>query len=81
LLDCNLWPHFANTAVLQAFCALRESDRRKLWGDFIDPNDALADFDPRYVSDDQLRRDGAASSASCAPSQPAERLIQFWSPS
>jgi hypothetical protein len=23
-------------------------------GNFIDPNDALADFDPRYISDGQL---------------------------
>jgi hypothetical protein len=30
------------------------SMRRKLWGDIIDPNDALADFDPRYISDGQL---------------------------
>ena len=54
LLDSNLWPHFANTTALQAFWALDESERRKLWGDFIDPNDALADFDPRYISDGQL---------------------------
>jgi len=43
LLDSNLWPYFANTAALQAFWALEESKRRKLWGDIIDPNDALAD--------------------------------------
>ena len=54
LLDRSLWPHFANTTVLQAFWALGESEWRKLWGDFIDPNDALADFDPRYISDGQL---------------------------
>jgi len=54
LLDRNLWPHFANTIALQAFWALDESKRRKLWGNFIDPNDALADFDPRYIYDGQL---------------------------
>jgi hypothetical protein len=54
LLDSNLWPHFANTAALQAFWALEESERRKLWGDIIDPSDALADFDPRHISDHQL---------------------------
>lgn len=54
LLDSNLWPHFANTAALQAFWVLEESRRRKLWGDVIDPNDALSDFDPRYISDGQL---------------------------
>jgi hypothetical protein len=54
LLDPNLWPHFANTTALPAFWALGESERRKLWGDFIDPNDALADFDPSDISDGQL---------------------------
>ena len=54
LLDSNLWPHFANTTALQAFWALEDHERRKLWGDIIDPNDALADFDPRDISDGQL---------------------------
>jgi hypothetical protein len=31
-----------------------ESERRKLWGNIINPNDAIADFDPRYISDGQL---------------------------
>jgi len=54
LLDSNLWPHFANTAALQAFWALEDRERRELWGDIIDPNDAIADVDPRYVSDGDL---------------------------
>jgi hypothetical protein len=54
LLDSNLWPHFANTTALQAFWAMEESKRRKLWGDIIDPNDAIVDFDPSYISDGQL---------------------------
>jgi hypothetical protein len=54
LLDSNLWPYFANTNALQAFWALEARERRKLWGGIIDPSDALADFDPRYISDDQL---------------------------
>jgi hypothetical protein len=54
LLDSKLWPHFANTSALQAFWALDVQQRRELWGDIIDPNDALADFDPRYISDGQL---------------------------
>ena len=54
LLDSKLWPHFANTTALQAFWALGESERRKLWGDIIDPNDALAGFDPCCISDGDL---------------------------
>jgi hypothetical protein len=54
LLDSSLWPHFANTTALQAFWALEERERRKLWGDIIDPNDGLADFDPCHISDGQL---------------------------
>jgi hypothetical protein len=45
---------FANTPALQAFWALDEQQRRKLWGATINPTDALADFDPRYISDAQL---------------------------
>jgi hypothetical protein len=54
LLDGKLWPHFASTTALQAFWALEEQERRKLWGDIINPNDALADLDPRYISDGHL---------------------------
>jgi hypothetical protein len=54
LLDSKLWPHFANTAALQAFWALDGKERRRLWGDFIDPRDAFADFDPRYIHDGDL---------------------------
>jgi hypothetical protein len=48
LLDSKLWPHFANTTALQAFWALDGHERRRLWGDLIDPSDAFADFDPPY---------------------------------
>lgn len=54
LLDSKLWSHFANTDTLKAFWALSESDRRTLWGATINPTDALADFDPRYINDGQL---------------------------
>jgi hypothetical protein len=50
----TLWPHFANTPVLQAFWALEEPQRRALWGDPIEPTDALVDFDPSFISDGQL---------------------------
>lgn len=54
LLDSKLWPHFANTDALKAFWALSENERRTLWGVAINPTDALAGFDPRYISDAQL---------------------------
>jgi hypothetical protein len=54
VLEPKLWPHFANTTALQAFWALDDQQRRMLWGPPIDPTDALAEFDPRYISDAQL---------------------------
>jgi hypothetical protein len=54
LLDRNLWQHFANTPALKAFWALDEGQRRALWGTTVNPHDALADFDPRYISNAQL---------------------------
>jgi hypothetical protein len=54
VLEPKLWPHFANTPALQAFWALAEQQQRALWGPAINPTDALADFDPRFISDAQL---------------------------
>lgn len=54
VLESKLWPHFANTPALQAFWALDEKQRRALWGASINPTDAVAEFDPRYISDAQL---------------------------
>jgi hypothetical protein len=51
-----LWPYFANTASLASFWALPQTNRRRIWGDPIDPLDALADFDPRYIHDGLLGR-------------------------
>jgi hypothetical protein len=53
-LEPKLWPHFANTSALQAFWALDDQQRRALWGAAINPTDALAELDPRYISDTQL---------------------------
>jgi hypothetical protein len=55
LLNPNLWPHFGNTTTVQSFWALDDRQRRALWGDTINPYDAVADFDPQLISDDQLR--------------------------
>lgn len=50
----NLWPHFANTSALGQFWALDQADRRRIWGDPIDPMSAIADFDPKYIPDGHL---------------------------
>jgi len=52
--DSNLWPHFANTPALGTFWALPDTDRRRIWGDPINPLDALADFDPTHIPDGHL---------------------------
>jgi len=52
--NTNLWLYFANTTSLAAFWALPQPDQRRIWGDPINPLDALADFDPRYIHDGHL---------------------------
>lgn len=52
-----LWPHFANTSVLALFWALPPVRRQQIWGDPIDPLDAVADLDPKYIHDGLLGRD------------------------
>lgn len=50
-----LWPHFGNTAALGPFWQLSPADRQKLWGSAsIRPAEALADFDPKFISDNDL---------------------------
>jgi hypothetical protein len=53
VLDRNLWPHFANTAALQAFWALDDQQRSALWSTTIDPTDALIGFDPSHINNGQ----------------------------
>jgi hypothetical protein len=54
LADRNLWPHFGNAAGLTTFWALLAADRRQIWRDPINPLDALAYFDPKYIHDGLL---------------------------
>ncbi len=49
-----LWPHFGNTAALEKFWALSPDERRRVWGNPIDPMTPLADFDPKYLHDGHL---------------------------
>ena len=52
--DDTLWPHFANTSALAIFWALAAVERQRIWGDPIDPLEAIADFDPKYIHDGKL---------------------------
>ena len=52
--DPRLWPYFANTAALDQFWASAEDERRRIWGPAIDPLDALKDFNPSYIQDNEL---------------------------
>jgi hypothetical protein len=54
LLTVKLWAHFANTDALKAFWALSKDYQRTLWEAPIDPNAAIAEFDPRYISNADL---------------------------
>ena len=54
VLEPKCWPHFANTVALQAFWACSEQERRSMWGDPINPADAIAGFDPRYILNAEL---------------------------
>ena len=50
-LNESLWPHFANRAGLKSFWALNADERRTIWGPPINPLDAIADFNPKYIHD------------------------------
>lgn len=54
LSNNTLLSHFANTATLAKFWELTVVERQRIWGDPINPLDAIADFDPKYIHDDQL---------------------------
>ncbi|MGH6837494.1 MAG: hypothetical protein ACREDT_01570 [Methylocella sp.] len=46
--------HFANSSALSEFWTLPAAERSKIWGDPINPMDALAGYSPRYISDGEL---------------------------
>jgi hypothetical protein len=49
-----LWMHFGNTTALEKFWAVAPDERRKLWGDPINPLTAIADFDAKRLHDGHL---------------------------
>jgi hypothetical protein len=54
VLDDALWPHFTSKATLAAFWAKPARERQAIWGEPIDPLEALAEFDERYLPAVQL---------------------------
>lgn len=49
-----LWPHFANTSAMAAFWTLPVDERSTIWGDPIDPLEAVAEFKPEYINNAEL---------------------------
>jgi hypothetical protein len=52
--NAELWPHFANRSGLASFWALSVQERQAIWGSAINPLEAIADFDPKYIHDGNL---------------------------
>jgi hypothetical protein len=52
--DPAFWGPFANTTSLGAFWAMQDAERKRLWGDPIDPLKALAAYEPKYIHDGLL---------------------------
>lgn len=50
----SLLPHFANRDGLEKFWALKADERQQIWGAPVNPLDAVADFDPKYIHDGLL---------------------------
>ncbi|MES1189894.1 MAG: hypothetical protein ABUS47_02320 [Steroidobacter sp.] len=50
----KLWSHFSNADALKVFWDLPFDERKKIWGDPVDPLLALSDFNPQLVSDGEL---------------------------
>jgi hypothetical protein len=49
--DESVWPHFANRSGLERFWGLTPDEQRAIWGPPVNPLDALAEFDPKYIHD------------------------------
>jgi hypothetical protein len=54
LLNENLWPHFSSPSSLAAFWDRPPAERKALWGPSIDMSDAIVDFCPRFIRDEEL---------------------------
>jgi hypothetical protein len=52
--DSAILRYFANADSLMKFWALTVPERQKIWGAPVSLDDALKDYDPRYINDAQL---------------------------
>ena len=50
----ELWPHFGNTAALEKFWALSSDERRRHWGEPVDPTLPVTELDLKYLDDERL---------------------------
>ena len=51
----GLWPHFANRNGLEQFWALTADEQRAIWGAPVNVLEPLADYEPEYIHDGNLR--------------------------
>jgi hypothetical protein len=50
-----LCTHFANSPALEQYWSMDSSERRRIWGNAIDPLQAVVDFDPLLIGDEELK--------------------------
>ena len=55
VLNDHLWSHFTSKGTLAAFWARPAAERRDIWGEPIDPLEAVGEFDERFLRQAQLR--------------------------
>ena len=56
LRDPSLWAYFGNTAGLTQFWAMQKADQQALWGQPVNPLNALVDFEEKYLNDGALQQ-------------------------
>lgn len=71
----TLWSYFGNTATLVPFWKLDPAERQELWGPpTIRPADALAEYDPQYISNGLLGKQRALSHSEYARQSPLSNI-------
>lgn len=50
----EVWKYFLSPTSLEAFWALSDLERRKIWGQYADPLTALEGFNPDFIDDSML---------------------------
>jgi hypothetical protein len=54
VLNEHLWPHFTSKAAMANFWTKSAVERQLIWGDPIDPMNALEEFDERNLPEAQV---------------------------